>query len=269
MIVLVVIALVVGGLAHLLDSPRQKGIQTNRNVTADTILNIEQAAQNQVLESGQPFYLYLRPFSIAQDFTVANPRAQEGNPFIPANLHGKYFSFEEVLVDAFAEIAPVIKFSSREDGLGGGHVEVPDEGWFDHFERLAVAAKLIIVLPFHSASSMREVRWLKDYGHLVKTVFVLPPWHSSQLKQLMLKAWPEVRDVYAAYGLMLPDLQPLAFVTLDSDGRYRNSVTVFPDGDAKGYVRAFKRLGLLTKANKPCNLTGEDMRPSAGTPVAR
>jgi hypothetical protein len=143
------------------------------------------------------YSLYLRSFSA----TGALPqlRTAEGE-------HGRgeaTVDFETMLAAVVQESAPLITFGARGEHVGAGRLERPEESWRSEFEKLALAAETIFVLPGISQSVLWEVEWLRTHRLFGKCIFLMPP----QLKRRSdaEREWLTTsRKLLAADGVILP-----------------------------------------------------------------
>ncbi|KAA3655011.1 MAG: hypothetical protein DWQ11_02335, partial [Proteobacteria bacterium] len=170
-----------------------------------------------------PFALYLRPFSVTGRLTVVNRRLR-GLPFMRGYYaHEAEMEFERVLASALAPALPLVALGRPGEAIGAGRIAVGDTVWKAMFQRLAGAARWIVMIPSDQGETRWEVQQLVAQGLLGKTVFIMPP----ALKRGGIDVadyWQQVRAALAADGVSLPPYTPAGQVfRLGRGGRFYRS----------------------------------------------
>jgi hypothetical protein len=149
----------------------QRAAQSQRNARAREI------AEGLSLKRTPPpvFTLYLRPFSSTDRLAT-----QGGHSPYPDHV-----DLETIMARSLRRTAPLIALGSPRDiAEGAGRVGSSEAEWFDRFQTLAQAAKLIVMIPSAQAGTIREMKFLVEHHLLSRTVFVMPEDVTRELPEL-------------------------------------------------------------------------------------
>jgi hypothetical protein len=134
-------------------------------------------------EPGRPIVLFLRSFDVAE--STLTRRVLAGVQFlakVASAIQGdvgsaglERYEFEEELDSALGARAMFVAIGAKRGSYGSFKLIVKDEEWRDAFQRLAAAARLIVMMPGPSASTLWEMGRIVDAPRLLeKSVFVMP-----------------------------------------------------------------------------------------------
>jgi len=171
------------------------------------IRRIDQEQQEKLLELGQeirrgkaaPFALYLRPFW--SDAALKQSHTHLNDPIDPSSISNPSgeVHIESLLMKlCIRKGMPLIKLgalTNESPERGAASLDTGD-AWFEEVIRLASRANFIFLVPSATQGTLQEIAWLKDSGHLERTVVIIPP-------QYMLKS------VKAQWEAVAPELQNL------------------------------------------------------------
>src|ERR1041384_4565570 len=170
-------------------------------------------------ETTIPFALYLRPFALERfvrgqrkwvpfdaDKPISTSAQIDFDYFLQEHYHG--FGLHLVSLDA--------KGTSQ----GAGHVITDDVHWFNKFCRLAIHAKVIIVIPGTSLGTLEEIRWLTKSELLNKTIFLKPQGYPRD-------EWKRTSDYFREKeGMDFPSYSRLLMsFRINKDGSYHHNET--------------------------------------------
>jgi hypothetical protein len=200
------------------------------------------------------FSLYLRPFCSTG---TLDTQGRIGGAAEPLDL-------ETVLAKAVAPRLRLLALSrpTEAEVIGADRLYLPDTGWWPPFQKLALRATNIFLLPSQHQGTLHEIQWLFGQGHLKKCIFIMPEtpsgggWKRQIVvtipKAVVMTENPDidhasnwrlaVNAVKEETGVALPEYDERGAVfTLNTDGSLRAR-------EALGLSRSFFRVGNLRKA---------------------
>ena len=207
-------------------------------------------------EKGHEFALYLRPFRSAGTLE-AQQISEDADPL----------DFESILAAAVRPQLRLLGLNTQQytQVLGADYLYHGNE-WEGVVRRLAVAARMIFVLPGVGPTVDNEIKWLRDGRLLSRCGFIMPETMTGKGWQFYTAVpntvkHTEYRDIdhstnWAAaqlsmreLGLALPAYQPEgALFTLDDDGRLKTIAPLHLAGTAWKVRRVRKALNHIRSA---------------------
>jgi hypothetical protein len=187
-------------------------------------LLLNQEAQH-LLGSEAPFVLYLRPFSSAHRFAVANSIPER----VDRLLIGSWWDIELALTFAMDSSEPVVAVGDKYRSFGAAKLLASDAIWQDLAADLMMRASLIVFLPAEQPGTAWEVEKVITTPDLrTKTVFMMPA-SSTRMRRLFMpwswfrerRVWERTRSHFSRTGrLELPAFDPAgAFFTIGPDNK--------------------------------------------------
>jgi hypothetical protein len=194
--------------------------------------------------NGIRFALFLRPFSSNRRLTIGNPYRTLSYLWPASMSEEENIDLETLLADAFRADG-LICLGKHGEAIGAGRIEVSDSEWQADVKKLVARAAVVLVVPSTSEGTMWEINYLKENGHLPKSIFVMPPkadpgfeisWHG------MVGHLPIWVPVYSRSGMLYKvDANGKMLLSVDLKVRTTRALALelgrlLPDGD-KDLVR--------------------------------
>jgi hypothetical protein len=164
--------------------------------------------------SGDPVcsvILFLRSFTVAKaslTSRVARSLIHLLEAFLAraGDKHIDPYNAEEELDDAISGNAIFVAIGDKHESYGSFKLIVPDEEWQETFFRLAGLAKLIVMMPGASTSTLWEIsEILSSPVYLEKSVFIMPRASDYTFSAKEAASWASLVDVAAKeLGARLP-----------------------------------------------------------------
>lgn len=152
----------------------------------------------------RPFFLFARPFNVTGRLSLK--REMRHFSTLSGYVPQEHFDLESLLAKSLSPKGILIGLGDRLSEFGAGRVPSSDQEWKATFQRLAGAAKAIILIPSASPGTMWEIDWLRQSGHLSTTVFVMPPW-SQEIAFDIESDWAKAATACEWVGIQIPAYQ--------------------------------------------------------------
>ncbi|MBK7673326.1 MAG: hypothetical protein IPJ27_00355 [Candidatus Accumulibacter sp.] len=146
-------------------------------------------------------FLYLRPFHSTMNLTVSNPRAQSSGT-LESLAEDRVVELESVLRTSLDPFGTLVGLGLPGESEGAGRILTTEENWRAAFQKLAEAARLLILLPSSRPGTLEEIIYLLRNGLLGKTLFIMP---SNTMSAYDAKnEWTKTANTLSELGLHLP-----------------------------------------------------------------
>ncbi len=153
------------------------------------------------LNENKEFALYLRPFESTNKILINN------------------IDFETQLAYSLNEYIPIVALGQPGEHLGVGRIISTETEWQNQVERLIIMAKLVLIFPSNSEGTLWEIKYIREKGHLHKSIFVMPPIEKINNKPFKLE-WEKATDALKQYDIILPDYFERGLIfNLDENGK--------------------------------------------------
>lgn len=123
-------------------------------------------------------------------------------------IEEQYNNVECMIAETLEFITPLVSAGHRGNYSGAGKMQISESEWDKDLYLLAKNALFLIVIPFGSLGTKKELEWILENKLLTKTIFIMPPISLHQGEAINL--WENVVISYADFGFAIPEY--------DSDG---------------------------------------------------
>jgi hypothetical protein len=158
-------------------------------------------------DSNRPVVLFLRSFVIAESSLTSKALMNFWNLLDGLMKERGYaIDVENELDAAIGDQAVFVAIGDKYVSYGSAKLAVSDDKWQEWYFRLAQSAKLIVMMPGPSASTIWEMsQILNSTEALEKSVFIMLPAKNVRLSDRVQESWAATAKlVFENYGVRLP-----------------------------------------------------------------